>query len=111
MATPVPIPKHSRTRQSEHVELSNSTQASIVSQSPQAKKKLFFSFPPPNRKALKYPGWRNQAAKVMGNDLVRTTRGDQSSTLRRSRIDQNQSLRAGNGHWTIPVIERYRLSL
>ena len=55
MATPVSVSKHPNTRHSVHDELSSGTQASVVLQSPQAKKELFFLFPPPNRKALKQP--------------------------------------------------------
>ena len=47
MATPVSISKHSSTRQSVHGELSNNTQASVVSQSPQTKKEIFLPFHPP----------------------------------------------------------------
>ena len=93
MATPVSISKHPSTRPSIHDELSSGTQASIVSQSRQAKKELFFSFPP-NRKALKHPRWCNIAAEAKGSTLVQTLRGDQSGTLRKG-ITENSSLRAG----------------
>ena len=103
VATPVSISKHPSTWQSVYDELSSSTQASIVSQSPQAKDGRFPSrFHPPNRTALKHPRWCN-AAEVMGSTLVRTMRVDQSGTLRRGRTE-NSSLRAGNGHSMISRI-------
>ena len=91
LATPLSISKHPSTQRSVYDEFSSSTQASVVSQSPQAKKELFFSFPPPNQKALKHPRWWNAAAAVMGSALVWTMRVDQSGTLRRGRTE-NSSL-------------------
>ena len=84
MATPTSISKHPSTRRSVRDELSSSKQASVVLQSPQAKKELFFLFHAPNRKASKHHGWCNIAAEAMGSAVVRTTRVDQSSTLRRA---------------------------
>ena len=109
MATPVSISKRPSARRSVYDGLSSSMQASVVSHSPQAKKELFSSFPPPNRKALKLPGWRNPAAETIGSTLVRTTMGDQSSTSRRSR-SESSSLRAGNGHSMISRISNLPLS-
>ena len=98
LATPVSMSKHSSTRQIVHDGLSSGTQASVVSQSPQAKEEHFFPFHPPNRKALKHPGWSKMAAETIGSTLDRTTRVDPFRELRTSRIDENWSPRADTGH-------------
>ena len=98
------ISKHPSARRSVYDGLSSSTQASVVSHSPQGRGAFLPLFHPPSRKALKHPGWCNIAATAMGSTLVPTTSVDQSGTSRRSR-SENSPLRAGNGHSTISRIQ------
>ena len=73
------------------------------SSSPRAKKELFSPFLLQLVK-LKHPRWWRIVAEAIGSTMVWTTKVDQSSELRTSRIGE-PSLRAGNGH------SRHRVSL
>ena len=102
---PVSIPKHPSTQRSVYDELSSSTQASVVSHSPQVEEH-FFPLHSAHGNALKHPGWRNIAAETMGSTLVRTTRGDPVIQLlerSRARAESTNLLPE-----RIPAIQRYR---
>ena len=98
MATPVSIPKHPSTQRSVCDELSSSTQASVVSHSPQVEE-YFFPLHSAHGKALKHPGRWNLAAEMMGSTPVTTTRGDPViQLLERSRAESNRPISPQSGY-------------